>query len=65
MSKSVVIYELDDKGDPIPPNLAETNTYNGDGTINTIVKTDNVYTWTKTFVYTSGKITTNPRWVRS
>jgi len=44
-------------------------TYNGDGTVATIVKTYNdgvsTATYTKTYSYTSGKITGISKWVKS
>lgn len=48
-----------------PDDFDKTITYNGDGTLNTISFTDGVNTWTQTHVWTGGKLTTDPRWVRT
>jgi len=48
-----------------PDDFNKTLTYNGDGTVNTISFTDGTNTWTQTFAYTNGKVTTDPRWVRT
>lgn len=44
-------------------------TYNGDGTVATVVKTYNngtsTSTWTKTYSYTAGVLTGISNWVRS
>lgn len=57
---------LDDTGAAIvPDNYAQTLTYNGDGTVNTVSFTDGTNTWTQTFTYTAGKVTGISTWVRS
>lgn len=49
--------------------VATAFTYNGDGTVATIVKTYNdgvtTATYTKTFTYTSGQVTGISKWVKS
>ena len=49
--------------------VATALTYNGDGTVATIVKTYNdgvsTATYTKTYSYTAGKITGISKWVKS
>ncbi len=45
--------------------LAHTYTWNGDGTCATDSVVQDGVTYVKTFVYTDGKITTNPRWTPS
>ena len=53
----------------INKDVATAFTYNGDGTVATIVKTYNdgvsTATYTKTFSYTSGKVTSISKWVKS
>ena len=48
-----------------PDNLAQTLTYNGDGTVATIAATDGANTWTQTFTYTSGNLTGISKWVKA
>lgn len=49
--------------------VASSYTRNGDGTLATIVKTYNdgvtTHTWTKTFTYTAGVLTSTSKWVKS
>lgn len=49
--------------------VATAFTYNGDGTVATIVKTYNdgvtTATYTKTYSYTSGKVTGISKWIKS
>ena len=43
--------------------LPHTYTYNGDGTLATDSVTDGTYTWVKTYLYTSGNMTSESVWV--
>ena len=57
---------VDSSGEPIvPDSYAQTITYNGDDTVNTISFTDGVNIWTQTFSYTSGLVTGISTWVKS
>ena len=48
-----------------PDSLAQTLTYNGDGTVATIAATEGTNTWTQTFGYTSGNLTSISKWVKA
>lgn len=52
-------------GRAYPDSYAHTLTRNGDGTIATDVFTDGVSTWTMTFGYTTGLVTSISRWVKT
>lgn len=45
--------------------MAQTLTYNGDGTVATIAATNGTNTWTQTFTYTAGVVTGISQWVKS
>lgn len=67
--KPVVIYGTAgtaSDGSSLPANfdsLQRNFTYNGDGTVATEYRTDDVSTWTKTFTYVSGNTTAISKWV--
>lgn len=59
---------VDTAGNGLPENfdnLPQTLTYNADGTLNTVSKTYGGHTWTQTFGYTSGNVTSISGWVKS
>lgn len=62
----VVISVLDSAGGQVAiDSLAQTLTYNGDGTVATIAATNGANTWTQTLGYTAGVCTSISRWVKS
>jgi hypothetical protein len=44
--------------------LAHTYVFNGDGTIGSDTCTDGVNSWTKTYGYTTGNLTSETTWMR-
>lgn len=53
-------------GTPVSPtDYPITLTYNGDNTVATESFTDGTSTWTKTYGYTAGNLTSDPAWVRT
>lgn len=66
MTNGVVKVAIDSMGGIcLPDRYAQSLTYNGDGTVNTISFTDGTHTWTQTFTYTNGKVTGISAWVKS
>jgi len=58
--------EVDSSGAAINPNAYTQNvTYNQDGTVATKYFTDGTNTWTQTYTYTNGKVTSFSPWVKS
>lgn len=56
----------DDQGNYINPEAwPHTYTYDGSGNLLTDVFTDGSYTWTKTYTWTGGNLTSSSVWVRS
>jgi hypothetical protein len=45
--------------------LAHSYTYNPDGTLQTVVVQDGSNTYTKTYTYTNGQLTSETGWVKS
>lgn len=56
----------DDRGTPLyPERYAHTLTYDGSGNLLTDTFTDGTYTWTQTYTWTAGNLTSISAWVRS
>lgn len=66
---SIAAGELDIERPGSNADVVTVLTYNGDGTVNTMVKTYNngvtTVTYTKTFSYTLGLVTGISKWVKS
>lgn len=66
---SVSAGELDVERPGANANVATSFTYNGDGTMATVVKTYDdgatTFTWTRTYTYAAGVLTNISLWVRS
>lgn len=61
-----VISVLDSTNEQVAiDSLAQTLIYNGDGTVAMIAATNGTNTWTQTFGYTAGSVTSISRWVKS
>jgi len=66
MANQIGIAVADSTGADInPDNYAQTLTYNADGTVATIAFTVAPNTWTQTFTYTNGNLTSISKWVKS